>query len=141
MRRKALIAAVATICAAAMTLSGCGGSAGSADNGGENIISYASLEPQSKLIPGDTNETPAIIVLREVFSGLVSYKQDGTTENEVAKSIKANADSSQYTITLRDGWKFTDGTPVTAESFAKAWSYTANATNGQIASSFFSSIV
>ena len=140
MRRETLIAAVATICAVAMTLSGCGGSAGSADNGGENIISYASLEPQSKLIPGDANETPAIIVLREVFSGLVSYKQDGTTENEVAKSIKANADSSQYTITLRDGWKFTDGTPVTAESFAKAWSYTANATNGQIASSFFSSI-
>ena len=143
MRKKRMIAALATVCAAAMALSGCGNSNNNAqggDSAGDNIISYASIEPKSKLIPGDTNETPAIVVLREVFSGLVTYKQDGTTEYEVAKDIKANADSSQYTITLNDGWKFTDGTPVTAESFAKAWSYTANATNAQIASSFFSSI-
>ncbi|RSX53165.1 ABC transporter substrate-binding protein [Bifidobacterium goeldii] len=142
MRSRKMIAAMAAVCAAAMALSGCGNSnsASEGETAGSNVISYASIEPKSKLIPGDTNETPAFVVLREVFSGLVTYKQDGTTENEVAKEIKANADSSQYTITLNSGWKFTNGEDVTAESFAKAWSYTANASNGQIASSFFSSI-
>ncbi|KAB7790626.1 peptide ABC transporter substrate-binding protein [Bifidobacterium leontopitheci] len=139
--KKRIIASAAAVCAAAMLLSGCGSSnTTNSATGEDSVISYASIEPKSKLIPGDTNETPAAIVLRELFSGLVSYNQDGSTANEVAKSITANDDSSQYTIELNSGWKFTDGTPVTAESFAKAWSYTANATNAQIASSFFSSI-
>ena len=46
----------------------------------------------------------------------------------------------QYTIKIKSGWKFTDGTPVTAESFTKAWSYVANAKNAQKCSSFFSAI-
>ena len=58
----------------------------------------------------------------------------------MAESIKSNDDATQYTIKLKDGWKFTDGTPVTAESFTKAWSYTANAKNAQLGSSFFSTI-
>jgi oligopeptide transport system substrate-binding protein len=64
----------------------------------------------------------------------------GKASNEVAKEIKANSDNTEFTITLKDGWKFSDGTPVTAESFTKAWSYGANATNAQVSSSFFSVI-
>lgn len=59
---------------------------------------------------------------------------------EVADSIEPNKDATQYTVKLKDGWKFTDGTPVTAESFTKSWSYTANAKNAQKCSSFFSMI-
>ena len=58
----------------------------------------------------------------------------------MAESITANDDASQYDIKLKSGWKFTDGTPVTAESFTKAWSYTANAKNAQKCASFFSTI-
>ena len=58
----------------------------------------------------------------------------------MAESITANDDATQYGIKLKDGWKFTDGTNVTAESFTKAWSYTANAKNAQLCSSFFSTI-
>ena len=137
---KKAAAGLAALCASAMALSGCGSSTSNEAAAEKNVISYATIEPKSKLIPGNTNETPAFLVLRELFSGLVTYNSDGTTTNEVAKEIKSNDDSSQFTITLNDGWKFTNGEPVTAESFAKAWSYTANATNGQIASSFFSSI-
>lgn len=141
-RTSRFAAGLAAICAAAMALAGCGasGDATSTDETDANIISYASMEPKSKLIPGNTNETPAAIVLRQIFSGLVSFDQDGNPVNEVAESIEPNDDASVYTIKLQDGWKFTDGTPVTAESFAKAWSYTANVSNAQIAASFFSSI-
>ncbi|WP_308743732.1 ABC transporter substrate-binding protein, partial [uncultured Bifidobacterium sp.] len=51
-----------------------------------------------------------------------------------------NADNTKFDVTLKSGWKFTDGTPVTSESFTKAWSYTANAKNAQLNSSFFSMI-
>ena len=58
----------------------------------------------------------------------------------MAESITPNDDATQYTIKIKSGWKFTDGTPVTAESFTKAWSYVANAKNAQKCSSFFSAI-
>ena len=92
------------------------------------------------MIPGNTNETGGGRPIDLMFAGLVSFDKDGKAKNEVADSITANDDATQYDIKLKDGWKFTDGTDVTAESFTKAWSYTANAKNAQLCSSFFSSI-
>lgn len=112
----------------------------SAKGSGDNIITAYNSEPQNALIPGDTNETGGGKVGQLLFANLIAFNAKGEAENEVADSIKPNADSTQYTITLKDGWKFTDGTPVTAESFTKAWSYVANAKNAQKCSSFFSSI-
>lgn len=108
---KKAAAGLAALCASAMALSGCGSSTSNEAAAEKNVISYATIEPKSKLIPGNTNETPAFLVLRELFSGLVTYNSDGTTTNEVAKEIKSNDDSSQFTITLNDGWKFTNGEP------------------------------
>jgi oligopeptide transport system substrate-binding protein len=125
-------------------LSGCGGGSGdtasaSASNGPVVIKAWNS-EPQNPLIPGDTNETGGGKVVDLLFSRLVSFDAKGDATNEVADSITPNSNATQYTIKLKDGWKFTDGTPVTAESFTKAWSYTANAKNAQLCSSFFSTI-
>lgn len=92
------------------------------------------------MIPGNTNETGGGRPIDLLFAGLVSFDKDGKAQNEVAESITANDDAIQYDIKLKDGWKFTDGTDVTAESFTKAWSYTANAKNAQLCSSFFSTI-
>ena len=92
------------------------------------------------MIPGNTNETGGGRPIDLLFAGLVSFDKDGKAQNEVAESITANDDATQYDIKLKDGWKFTDGTDVTAESFTKAWSYTANAKNAQLCSSFFSTI-
>lgn len=138
MKKKAL-AAVAGICALGMMLGGCG-SSGASNSSGDNIITAYNSEPQNSLIPGNTNETGGGKVGQLLFSNLVAFNSKGEAENEVADSITPNSDSTQYTIKLKDGWKFTDGTAVTAESFTKAWSYVANAKNAQKCSSFFSSI-
>jgi peptide/nickel transport system substrate-binding protein/oligopeptide transport system substrate-binding protein len=45
-----------------------------------------------------------------------------------AKSVTSK-DSVHWDIALRDGWKFQDGTPVTASSFADAWDATALGSN------------
>ena len=141
MKKKKAIAVVAGACALGMLLSGCGGSGDASNNAsGGNIITAYNSEPQNALIPGDTNETGGGKVGQLLFANLVRYDSKGDTKMEVAESIEPNKDATQYTVKLKDGWKFTDGTPVTAESFTKSWSYTANAKNAQKCSSFFSSI-
>ena len=143
MKKKAL-AFAAMACSVAMLLSACGGSnsnAASGDTAGSNIITAYNSEPQNPLIPGNTNETGGGKPVDLLFSRLVSFDKDGKASNEVAESITPNDDATQYTIKIKSGWKFTDGTPVTAESFTKAWSYVANAKNAQKCSSFFSAIV
>ena len=140
MKKKALAFAAAA-CAFGMLLSGCGSSSGdSTADKGSNVITAYNSEPQNPLIPGDCNETGGGKPLDLLFARLISFDAKGNASNEVAESIKSNDDATQYTIKLKDGWKFTDGTPVTAESFTKAWSYTANAKNAQLGSSFFSTI-
>ncbi|TPF94655.1 ABC transporter substrate-binding protein [Bifidobacterium sp. UTBIF-78] len=143
MKKKAL-AFAALACSVAMLLSACGGStnnnAASGDTAGANIIYAYNSEPQNPLIPSNTNETGGGKPGDLLFARLVSFDKDGKASNEVAESITPNDDATQYTIKLKSGWKFTDGTDVTAESFTKAWSYAANAKNAQKASSFFSTI-
>ena len=141
MKKKAF-AIAAAVCAAATMLAGCGSSSNdsSAATSGSNIITAYNSEPQNPLIPGNTNETGGGKPGDLLFARLVSFDAKGNASNEVAESIEPNDDATQYTIKLKDGWKFTDGTPVTAESFTKAWSYTANAKNAQKGTSFFSTI-
>ena len=59
---------------------------------------------------------------------------------QVADSITSSDNATHYVIKLKSGWKFTDGTPVTAHSFVNAWNYTANSANKQASASFFSTI-
>ena len=140
MKKKALAFAAAA-CAFGMLLSGCGSSnGGSTADKGSNVITAYDSEPQNPLIPGNTNETGGGIPVDLLFARLISYDTKGNAQNEVAESIKSNDDGTQFDIKIKSGWKFADGTPVTAESFTKAWSYVANAKNAQKCSSFFSTI-
>jgi oligopeptide transport system substrate-binding protein len=91
-------------------------------------------------VPTNTNEVCGGNPIDLLFAKLVAFDDKGNAKNEVAKEIKASDGNKKYTITLNDGWKFTDGTPVTAASFTKAWSYGANVTNAQLSSSFFQNI-
>ena len=141
MKKKALAFAAAA-CSLAMLLSGCGSSntAKTGADSGKMIITAGNSEPQNPLIPTNTNETGGGVVIDLLFSRLVSFDAKGAAQNEVAESITPNDDASQYTIKIKSGWKFTDGTDVTAESFTKAWSYGANVKNAQKSSSCFSTI-
>lgn len=132
------IAICAAICAASMALTGCGATnAATSDDG---IIQAYDTEPQKPITPADSDEKGSTRVAQMIYEGLVNYNADGSTRNAVAKSIEPNADSTVFTITIKDDWTFTDGTPVTSESFTKAWSYAANATNAMKNAWCFSSI-
>ena len=138
--RRVQIAPIAAICAAVIALAGCGGSsAASSTTGSKSVITVYGCEPQNKLITTNTNETCGGNPMGMMYAGLTAYTADGETKNEVAKSITSSADNTEYDIKLKD-WKFSNGQPVKAENFTKAWSYGANASNAQVSSNFFSMI-
>ncbi|MGD1255428.1 ABC transporter substrate-binding protein [Mycobacterium seoulense] len=132
--RAALPVFVAGLLAAA-TLGGCGGGALTPEsvvvNGGE---------PPNPLIPTATNDSLGGRIVDRLFAGLVSYDAAGKPSPEVAQSVETT-DNINYRIILKPGWKFTDGSPVTAHSFVDAWNYGALSTNAQLQQSFFSPIV
>ena len=119
-----------------------GGSEGTGEGGGGGTFSMYIGEPENPLVPGNTTESEGSQVLEALFTGLVEYDTDGslTDYTGVAESIESE-DNTTWTITLKDGWTFHDGTPVTAQSFVDAWNYTAYSPNAQGNSYFFSNIV
>ncbi|MGY1742458.1 MULTISPECIES: peptide ABC transporter substrate-binding protein [unclassified Blastococcus] len=128
--------------AAAMVLSACGGGdddSGSDASGGGSFSIYIG-EPENPLLPGNTAESEGNQVLDSLFTGLVKYNQDAEPEfTGVAESIESS-DSTTWTVTLKDGWTFHDGSPVNAQSFVDAWNYNAYSPNAQQNSYFFSNI-
>lgn len=136
--RRTRLAGVALTAAVSLTLAACGG--GDDDNEGgstDAVITVYGTNPQNPLIPTATNEVGGGDPLDNLFSGLVAYNTDGSVSNEVAESIEPDDESKVWTVKLKDGQKFTDGSPVTAESFVKAWNYGANPANKQLNNYFF----
>lgn len=136
------VAAIALAAAGALALSGCtSGDAGSTGEAGDSaaIVSVNNTEPQNPLWPTNTNEVGGGLVIQNLFAGLVYYDAEGAAHNDVAESIETD-DAQTYTIKIRDGLKFTNDEPVTAESFVKAWNYGAALDNEQLSSYFFESI-
>ena len=104
------------------------------------IISYSETEPANPLVPGNTTEVGGIGVLGALFRGLIEYDaKTAAPSNAVADSIQT-ADSKVWTIKLKPGWTFHDGTSVTAKSFVDAWNYTAYSPNLMEGASYFSPI-
>ena len=138
----------ATICALALLASGCGGGSdtkgaqqsSSSQSSNNTVVSAHGCEPAKPLIPSNTVESCGGQVVDAINSKLVRFDNHGKAHNDLASEIKGNDDMDQYKVTLVDGRKFSDGTPITAKSFTKAWSWAANVNNGQLGSSFFANI-
>jgi oligopeptide transport system substrate-binding protein len=128
------VAAVLLAVVMAGALAGCGGGVLSPD-----VVVVNGGEPSNPLIPTSTNDSPGGRIIDRLFAGLMSFDADGKTSTEVAQSIETT-DDVNYRINLKPGWKFSDGSPVTAHSFVDAWNYGALSTNGQLQQSFFGPI-
>jgi oligopeptide transport system substrate-binding protein len=136
------VAAIALAAAGALTLSGCtSGAPSSTDGAGDStaVITTDSVEPQNPLVPTNTNEVGGGLIVDSIFAGLIFYAADGAPVNDVAESIETD-DAQHYTIKLKADQKFTNGEPVTANSFVDAWNYGALLSNEQLSSYFFESI-
>ncbi|MER5384357.1 ABC transporter substrate-binding protein [Streptomyces sp. NPDC002688] len=127
-------------CAAAVALvaTACGG--GGSDSGGgsgSGTVSASWGDPQNPLEPANTNEVQGGKVLDMIFRGLKRYNAEtGAAEDMLAQKIDTS-DSQNFTITIKDGWKFSNGEAVTAQSFVDAWNYGASLKNNQKNAYFF----
>lgn len=134
--------AVGCATAVVVTAAGCGGGGGGGDYGGgtgagEGVVRAFWTDPQNPLEPANTNEVQGGKVLEMTFRGLKRYDpRSGKAENAVAESITTD-DQQTFDVKLKKGWKFSDGSEVTASSFVDAWNYGALVTNNQVNSYFF----
>ncbi|AVH95658.1 peptide ABC transporter substrate-binding protein [Streptomyces cinereoruber] len=133
----------AIIVALAATACGGGKSDGGSDAKGavdpNGIFSIELGEPEKPLYTGDTMESNGSAVMAGLFSTLVDYKADGSLEMINAESV-TTTDSKTWTVKLKPGWTFHDGTPVTAKSYVDAWNWNANVKNAMGLNSWFADI-
>lgn len=112
----------------------CGSGAGAV---GGAVITSSWSDPQNPLEPSNTNEVQGGKVLDMIFRGLKRYDpKTGAAKDMLAAKIDT-PDSRNYTITLKDGWRFSNGERVTAKSFVDAWNYGASLRNNQKNAYFF----
>ena len=55
------------------------------------------------------------------FSGLYTYDADNNTVPACATGYELSEDGLTYTVTLKEGLKWSDGTPLTAKDFEYSW--------------------
>jgi oligopeptide transport system substrate-binding protein len=146
MRGTTRTVAVAALSAVALLAAGCGSgdsddtatSAAGAKTGGE--ITVRGCNPQNPLVPSNTTETCGGNVIDAVFSKLVHYNAEtAKPELDIAQSIETT-DNQNFTVKLKPGYKFHDGTPVTSKSFVDAWNYAAYGPNAQSSGYFMEPI-
>ncbi|HLG91508.1 MAG TPA: ABC transporter substrate-binding protein [Acidimicrobiales bacterium] len=113
-------------------LAACGGGASTSSSSlpGENAsgISNATPKPGGSLNVGVESEVNGfnpqsarfdpggILYARTVFDPLAAYDLNGNVQPYLAQSITHNADYTQWTVTLRSGIKFHDGTALDANA-------------------------
>ncbi|MFG2850813.1 ABC transporter substrate-binding protein [Streptomyces mirabilis] len=124
--------------AVAVVATACGGGGGGGSGGGASgVLSSSWGDPQNPLEPSNTNEVQGGKVLDMIFRGLKRYDaRTGAAQNMLAQKIDTS-DSQNFTITVKDGWTFSNGEPVTAQSFVDAWNYGASLKNNQKNAYFF----
>ncbi|MET7933680.1 ABC transporter substrate-binding protein [Streptomyces sp. NPDC005322] len=124
------------VCVAALgvTATACGGGGGGSGSG---IVRSSWGDPPNPLEPANTNEVQGGKVLDMIFRGLKRYDpRTGEAKDALAQRIHSS-DQRNYTITIKDGWRFSNGEKVTARSFVDAWNYGARIDHKQRNAYFF----
>jgi oligopeptide transport system substrate-binding protein len=122
--------------ALAMIATGCSESPGSTPGPNTSaVISISIAEPQH-LIPSNTNETSGGEVNNALFTGLVDFDANNKPVMAAAESI-TSTDNKVWTIKLKAGWTFHDGSPVTSDAYINAWNHGAYGPNAMNNNYFF----
>ncbi|MFI1013962.1 ABC transporter substrate-binding protein [Streptomyces sp. NPDC020965] len=128
---------IAGAVAVALTATACGGGGASGGSGASGIVSASWGDPANPLEPANTNEVQGGKVLDMLFRGLKRYDpKTGEAKDMLAEKIDTT-DSTNFAITVKDGWTFSNGEKVTAQSFVDAWNYGAQLKNNQRNAYFF----
>lgn len=113
----------------AMLLVACGGSTSPGSSGGTGAPQPASADKQvfrypildtdfGTLDPALVQNATDAYALETMFTGMVQLDSKGNVIDQLAASHQISSDGLTYTFTLRQGLKFSDGTPLTSQDVA-----------------------
>ncbi|GMX63761.1 dipeptide ABC transporter substrate-binding protein DppE [Paenibacillus elgii] len=110
----------------ATALAGCSGKEGAGTDParGEQqakILLYNNLREPTSLDPPVGFDQVSYDILNNAMEGLTRLGKTQSPEPAMAKEWKISPDGKQYTFTLRDGIKWSNGDPVKASDFEFAW--------------------
>ena len=139
-RTRALAAALITSVALLATACQGGGGTVAGGEGGTKAISIRGCTPENPLIPGATSEVCGGNIIDAFTAKLIHYNADtAAPEMDIAESIESD-DNTTFTVKLKQGYMFQDGTEVKAHNFVDAWNYTMYGPNGQAGSYFYNAV-
>ncbi|MFW5438727.1 peptide ABC transporter substrate-binding protein [Paenibacillus apiarius] len=121
---------------AAAALAGCAGkdnsaanpsgaAQGAAETAAEQIpqvltTNLSGGEPYT-LDPAFASDTTSYFIIDNLYEGLYTYDKSGKIVEGAASKVDVSADAKTYTFTIRDGAKWSNGDPVTAQDFEYSW--------------------
>ncbi|EGO8075841.1 peptide pheromone-binding protein TraC [Enterococcus faecalis] len=88
----------------------------------EQIATLTAGTPVQSLDPATAVDQTSITLLANVMEGLYRLDEKNQPQPAIAAGQpKVSNDGKTYTIVIRDGAKWSDGTPITANDFVVAW--------------------
>jgi peptide/nickel transport system substrate-binding protein len=135
------VASGAVLLPGASLIAACGGKANVGPSGGgaaastpvaagtvpskpTGVLRLANLAEPNFIDPADALEVSEFSIVRNVYDGLMEWNDDySDLAPALATSWKSNADATEWTLELRDGVTFHDGTPFDSGAARKSIEY------------------
>jgi peptide/nickel transport system substrate-binding protein/oligopeptide transport system substrate-binding protein len=110
------------------------------DNGSDTLRLNLASEPDY-LDPALNRSVDGACLAANSFSGLYTYNAEGKCVPACAESYEVNDEGTVYTVTLKEGLKWSDGSDLTAEDFVYSWKRAAADETGADYAYMFDNIV
>jgi len=117
MRKRLFLATLAL--AGAMALSGCGGSKSASKNG--KILTIEEGPDVETIDPALNQAADGANYITMLSDNLLRLDKDGKIAPSLAEKYEVSDDGLTWTFHLRDGLKWSDGSPLTANDFVYSW--------------------
>lgn len=119
---KKLLASTAALAMVATTLAGCGGNGDITAESGKTNLTVAVGGDFALPDPAIVDDSITSNVLAQCYDGLYKLDKDGNVVANLATDLpEISEDGTVYTIKIKDGLTWSDGTPLTAEDFVWSW--------------------
>ena len=91
------------------------------DFGDKTTIRLQLASEPDKLDPALNSSVDGACLAANSFGGLYTYDAEGNVSPNFATGYEVSEDGLTYTVTLRDGLKWSDGSALTAKDFEYSW--------------------